>query len=174
MGMSKEEELARIASGPAPGERPDDVLIDLQVRAPGRADDVLRRARTVLTNVLEHIDERPTSEAWRRLLPEWFVQRFVPERTQDEAERWLDWWRTLSPEEKARAQEQSWTLLDWLYWFEPEQRTWSWWNATIRDKDTFRLAIAACDSVTPLAAFKWLFRASGAEQISSLPERGST
>src|SRR5205085_11603936 len=110
----------------------------------------------------------PTLDEWRRLLPDWFVEKCAPEKTKDESDRWLKWWRSLPWDEQVRVNEElRWSLADWLYWFEPKQRYWYWWDARVESPDLIRLAVEVREWPFPWDALKWLFRASGAESVAA-------
>lgn len=114
--------------------------------------------------VLSNGDPWPDLEAWRQVLPSWFVLRCAPEQTKEEAERWLAlaWWRKLPAEEMARATDESgWSLANWLYWLEPEQREWYWWDGRVVDHDTARIVVDAQDVPATLGALEWLLKAAG-------------
>ena len=165
-------ELRRIDSGPAPGERPTGILLELSAISSGRSREVLTKAREVMKAVLSNSDPWPDLDDWRHVLPAWFVERSAPEQTKEEAERWLAWWRKLPPEAQAQATEElRWSIADWLYWLEPEQRQWYWWDGRVVDQDTVRIVIDALDSPTALGALEWLLKAAGAERVAEAPGR---
>jgi hypothetical protein len=112
------EEQRHLDVGPRPREQVGGAgTVSVIARCRGDADRVAERARDVLRAVLAHAGPPwPAVSEWRQLLPAWFVGGSAPERSRAEAERWLSWWRSLLAEEQARvAQEQRWTLADWLY-----------------------------------------------------------
>lgn len=143
------------------------ILLDLNAISSRRSREVLARAREVMTAVLSNSDPWPDLDAWRHVLPHWFVERSAPEQTKEQAEDWPAWWRKLSPEEQAQAtKDGGWSLADWLYWLEPEQRQWYWWDSRVVDQDTARIIIDAPDSPTALGALEWLLNAAGAERVA--------
>lgn len=164
--MTHEVELRRIDSGPAPGARPIGILLELDAISSRRSRGVLAGVREVMKAVLSNIDPWPDLDGWRNVLPAWFVERSAPEQTKEEAERWLASWRKLPPEEQAKAEERGWSLSNWLYWLEPEQRQWYWWDGRVIDQDTVRIVIDARDIPTALGALVWLLKAAGAERVA--------
>jgi hypothetical protein len=130
---------------------------------PGNAADVLARCREVMSVVLEYqTGEWPDVEAWRRLLPDWFVEACVDESA-EETERWLAEWRSLPPDQQAAADEgKPWSLSDWLYWLEPDEREWFWWDARVDDENCVRVEVEVAGWPTPLGALAWLLRTAGA------------
>lgn len=165
--MTPDVELRHVDSGPAPREGPIGILLDLNAISSGRSREMLARAREVMKAVLLNSDPWPDLDVWRHVLPRWFVERSAPEQTKEQAERWLAWWRKLSPQEQAQvSEEESWSLAEWLYWLEPEQRQWYWWDARVVDQDTARIVIDVPDIPTALGALEWLLKAAGAERVA--------
>ena len=138
------EERRHLMDGPRPGELPGGAgTASVLARGGADAHDVLDRSRAVLLAVLEHSGpEWPTVEEWRLLLPAWFVAACGPETSREDAQRWLAWWRTLGPADRARAEsERQWALADWLYWLMPSERQWFWWDATVGTDGTLRVTV---------------------------------
>jgi hypothetical protein len=121
----------------------------------------------VLRAVLEHAGPSwPSLSGWRQVLPAWFVESSAPEQSREEAERWLGWWRSLPAEEQARVtRAQRWTLADWLYWLEPSERQWFWWDAIVESPDTLRVLVEVSGWPAPLGALEWLLRAAGSVEV---------
>jgi hypothetical protein len=72
----------------------------------------------------------------------------------------------LSAEERASAtRARPWTLADWLYWLEPSERQWFWWDALVENSDTLRVVVEVSGWPTPLGALDWLLRAAGAAEV---------
>jgi hypothetical protein len=170
--MNSNQELRRLRYGPRVTESIGGLgTVRFVVHCPRNADKVLNRAKEVLELVLSHsTDPGMTIDKWRMLLPEWFIGMCGDELTREEADKWLLWWKALSPQEQIRVErEQAWSLSDWLYWFKPEQREWHWWDATIENANTIRLAVIVEEWPFPWDALRWLFTASGASSLE--PER---
>jgi hypothetical protein len=69
--------------------------------------------------------------------------------------RWLSWWRSLPAAEQASVtQEKPWTLADWLYWLEPSERQWFWWDGLAEDADTLRVTVEVYGWPAPLARLR--------------------
>lgn len=135
----------------------------------GNSRDVLSKAKAVLLEV-DHaaIGHWPADREWRDVLPDWFVHRCAPELTQEEAEELQRRRRELSPEERARVEKDwTWSLLNWLYWFQPENRTWYWWDAMELSPDKIVVAIEVDEWPFPWGALSWLLRAAGAIDVHS-------
>ncbi|MHB0968391.1 MAG: hypothetical protein ACYC7A_04830 [Thermoanaerobaculia bacterium] len=166
--MIHTHELQHLVTGPEPGETPEGIgLVRFDIRCDGDASGVLGRMRDVLGVVAGQRGVGwPALDEWRRHLPAWFVAACAPEMTSAEADESLARWQQLSPAEQQREEEQrAWSLGDWLYWFEPAQRTWYWWDATVESDQHARIAIAVESWPFPWGALKWLARAAGAQAI---------
>jgi len=164
------EEQRHVEAGSRPGEHPGGIgKVTVVARCAGNADLVSTRACEVLRSVLEHAGPPwPSPDEWRALLPEWFVEACRPEESKKEAEAWLLRWRALPPNQQAEvARERSWTLTDWLYWLEPNERQWFWWDAVADNPDRLRVLAEISGWPAPLGALEWLLRASGAVAVTT-------
>lgn len=171
--MIPPEELRHLADGPRGDERPGGAgLVSVAVFAPGRSAVVLARARRVLAAVVEvGGDQRPDDPRWATLLPPGFVAEFAAQESEQERERWLSWWRGLGPTERAQAsRDRRWTLPDWLFWLQPDERTWYWWDATAADEDRAEVRVEVSGWPAPLGALEWMLRAAGADRTEVLDD----
>lgn len=111
----------------------------------------------------------PPLDYWNRSLPSWFIGACEPCKGQTEALRWLSWFNALS-ESKQRDVEskQKWSLPDFLYWFEPQNRHWYWWNAQLISEGFAEIGVIARSWPFPVGSLKWILRASGANDISDI------
>jgi len=171
--MTPEHELKHLDDGPEPDELPSSSeslgLVRFDVHCTHNAEEVLSKAKEVLRRVVAQRPAGwPTLEQWIELLPEWFVRECAPEETKEEAERHMRWLRTLPWDERARISEQErWSLANWLYWFEPKQRYWYWWDDVVESPRLIRIAVQVRDWPFPWDALKWLFRACGAASVTA-------
>ncbi|MCG7537914.1 hypothetical protein [Pseudoalteromonas sp. OOF1S-7] len=142
--------------------------IKLRVRCNGDAAQVLDRAKEVMLTLLSCTKGKCFQYIkWTNALPSWFVQCCGRELSSDELEEYLSKWRLLSPEEQEKMEnEQDWSLDDWLYWLEPEQRTWYWWSSNRLNDDLFELVIVVRDWPTAIGSLEWLLKASGANDVA--------
>lgn len=167
--MIPPEELRHLDSGPRHGEQLGGAgTVELVAKCPGGAERMLARCREVLRAVIaEKRDGRwPTPEEWEAILPGWFVQASSMSQSEEKREHWLRWWRGLPPDGRAQAAaEQPWSLNDWLFWFQHDDRAWYWWDGVVDDGDTVRICVEVTGWPVPLGALEWLLRASGAIQI---------
>ena len=169
-----ERERQRLLSG-AYG-RPDGIgTVRFIVRTTtDRPADIVARTREVLLIVNEASRVVwPSAEKWRKLLPSWFVASCAPERSKQEADAWLAQWEAMSWEEKQRVErDKRWSLQNWLYCFQPEERTWYWWDAANIDDGSAIVAVEVESWPFPWGELSWLLRAAGAETVD--PERDDT
>ena len=167
MNQHDREEERRSLEQSCPEGGPDNGSARFLVHCNGDAEQVLRRAKNVLAMVLTHGgDPWPSDEEWKRILPSWFVERCVPDKSMEEAERWLEWWRTLPVERQAQANRENWSVGNWVAWFEPGERCWRWRGASV--KDSYQICVCALIDEWPFAwgALEWLFLAAGAQSMS--------
>lgn len=170
--MIHTHELQHLVAGPDPGETPEGIgLVRFDIHCDVDASGVLGRMRDVLRIVAEKRGVGwPAIDVWRARLPAWFIAAFAPEMTRAEADASVARWQRLSPAEQQREEEESaWSLADWLYWFEPAQRTWSWWDGLVESDQHARIALAVESWPFPWGALRWLARAAGARAIE--PEK---
>jgi len=137
-------------------------------RCPGNAEVVLRRCKQVLETMLAQDPTKwPSDEVWTSVLPKWFVAECAPEMTREEAENLLRQRQGLSPDERQRiAREEDshrrWSVLNTVFWFRPEERSWWWWDGVCEDENTIRVAVAIEGWPYAGGALCWILRASGA------------
>jgi len=168
-----EGELRRLNRAPAPDEKSSGVgTVSFVARCPLGGKDVWAR----VISVLKIVDETaltgwPTDEQWAVKLPEWFTSSCAAPMTQEQAERWHAWWKGLSAVEQAKAEsEKRWSLDSWLYWLQPENRQWFWWDATeLGDSDHIIVAVEVEAWPFPWGSLRWLFKAAGASNLEPDP-----
>lgn len=102
----------------------------------------------------------PSVDQWIDILPKKFTDRFSLEV------------QNSNPQDK----EDSWSLEVWLYWMNPQHRTWFWWDSALFDvpiKYThFVVSVKTISELPYFSAnsFKWLFKACGAIEVISEDE----
>jgi hypothetical protein len=159
-------EIGRLLLGAEDTAKPGGIgTVRFVVKCPGNAIDVLERAKKVLEKVLRaRTDPWPSLDEWRRLLPSWFVERCAPEISQEEQEQRL---RLPIEERQGLIEEEGWRLSAWLFWFQPDERQWAWWDAIVRDADTIIVAIEVDGWPFPWGSLKWLFLACSALSVEA-------
>ena len=162
-------ELGRLKRSPTSIDKPVGIgNVRFVVRCPLGADEVLQNAREVMEVIATHsITHSPEEAEWRQLLPDWFIEACSPSPNPEEAERWLRWWQSLSPEDQAEEElNKEWSLDNWLYWMEPNNRQWTWWDAqVVPDCDHLIVAVEVDCWPFPWGALRWLFKASGGSAV---------
>ena len=166
-----EAELQRLQSGPRLGEKPSGVgTVRFVARCPLGSTDVLARATSLLKTIDKiALTDWPADEQWASKLPEWFTSACASPITQEQAERWLAWWKGLRANEQARAEiEKDWSLESWLYWMQPGNRQWFWWDAkALDDCDHILVAVEVEAWPFPWGSLRWLFKAAGASALEA-------
>jgi hypothetical protein len=163
-------EIERLRFSPSPEAKPGGLgIVKFVGRCPGLSSEILTKVKVVLALVSEKsVSQWPSMDEWRNLLPLWFLERCAPSMTMEQAEAWLAWWRGLSEEERRRVeQEKEWSLEDWLYWMEPDNRSWTWWDGCGKDADNLAVALEVTEWPFPWGAFRWLLLAAGAIEVES-------
>jgi hypothetical protein len=165
-----QKELRRLERNDDP-PREGVLTVDLQAICSGRADDVLRRVKEVLSQVISvrvRDPKWPQGDTWRQILPRWFVGACGPELSPEEARAWYEGWKRLSRAERVAAEErQPWSLLDWLHWFAPgnDERQWRWLRGATVGHDCLQIVIEVQGHPTAYEALVWLLRAAGAKRV---------
>lgn len=165
-----DRELRHLKEGPALDEKPAGMgTVRFIARCDGDSWQVLAKAKAVLIEFDQAaMAEWPDNSDWTKILPKWFLEKCAPEQTREQAEESLKLWRALSWEEQARAErEELWPLSACLYWLNPENRKWFWWDAEERDANTIVIAAEVDDWPFPWGSLAWLFRAAGATHVNS-------
>ncbi|MFA5896847.1 MAG: hypothetical protein WC985_08095 [Thermoplasmata archaeon] len=170
--MDRDRELRHLREGPRLDEQPP-LLDHIIARCPGTAESALRRCKELLEVVLLQSANRwPSDREWLSLLPELFIAECAPEMTRKEADKYLEWERGLSYEERIRRARKEdahgkWSVLETVYWFRDEERSWWWWDAVVEDQNTVRVAVEIEGSPYANGALRWILRASGATSAES-------
>ncbi len=171
MAPTNDRERQRLIHGPLPSEIPGGIGLEaFRVRCSGEAALVLDKVREVMSVVLLYdVDNWPSDDAWRQLLPAWFVQRCEASRWREEVDSRFTWWqRFLLQRRRRHARVGPWPVDAWIYWFLQEQWEWYWWHATIKSRHVWRLEVEVTDGPFPWDALYWLFRAAGATSVRHL------
>lgn len=167
--MNRLDELRHLEHGAHPGEMPDGAgLVTVHLTSDRGIETVVARSKEVIACILEASDDNSLDiELLHETLPSWFVDACAPERTEEEQRQWLQWWRGL--DSKGRAEEEYnavWSLDNWLYWLEPAERQWFWWDAVAHDPHSARILVEVPGWPYASGALEWLLRAAGATEIN--------
>lgn len=166
-----EAELQRLKKAPSFDEKISGLgVVRFVAHCPLGASDVLAKVISLLRIVDEIAllpTNWPTDEQWVLKLPEWFTSECTAPMTQQQAERWLAWWKGLPTDEQTRVEiEKDWSLDNWLYWMQPENRQWFWWDAKVSDYNDHVIMVIQVESWPfPWGSLRWLFKAAGASSL---------
>lgn len=128
---------------------------------------VLNRCKEVIKIILKNTDDIwPELDKWRNILPVWFIEQFSPEITKKEAEK-----RIQIPLRQRMKTDDEWTLSGWLYWLQPENRQWYWWDAVIENDRLIKVGVDALDWPLLSGSLKWLLKTAGAVGVKELPKK---
>lgn len=161
-------ELRNVTQGPRPTDRPTGIgLRAVHARVDKDPTSVLERATAVMAGVLGIAGTSWDPIAARASLPPWFVATCAPDMSAVETEAWIAWWRTLPPEDQARAERDlPWTVENWLSWIDPDVRQWRWWDASAEGPSSVVVRIEVREWPTAIGALEWLLKAAGATALS--------
>jgi hypothetical protein len=158
------DEIRRLREGPKEVLPAGYFIVSFMAHCAGNAAEVLDRCKEVLHLVLQPDSEVwPSTDEWRSILPEWFVEKSREELSQQEEERELQ----LPLKERIRLNER-WSVGAFLHWFQPSERYWYWWDAVVQDANTLHIKVIADDVPFPSGSLDWLLRASGALSVDYL------
>lgn len=131
-------------------------------------EPIIDKVSNILLVILENSENQwPTLKEWEQLFPTWFIEKFAADMTKEEAEKWLKKWRKMSLKKKAKIKEtMKWSLPDWLYWFEPQNREWEYHSISNISKDSFNFNILVDGWPFPHGAIDWLLKNCGVSSIS--------
>ena len=157
--LERLQHMPNTSMKPAPGMR-----VRLVARCPGNAADVLRKCKEVLVLVLQQdVNNWPSIDEWRSLLPSWFVRQSEEEVSSEKAEQRL----RLSLEERIELSKK-WSVSAFVYWFQPNDRYWFWWDATAETASSVSVTVMVEDLPFPWGALEWLLRTAGAASVELL------
>lgn len=166
-------EMRRLKHGPKPEEPiPGIGIVTFSVSCDGNSQEVLDTAISVMEVICLQYESGWSEEAkWRSILPSQFVSACAEEMTPSESQQWLQRWQVLSQEEReAEERNRRWSLANWLYWLRPSERLWQWWDAKIVDSSHLVVRVAVESWPFGCGAINWLFRGSGAKQVTAVEE----
>ena len=170
--MKNTEELRHLLNGVNQEDYVNGAGIVLfEAKCDNNAEQVLEKIKEVFQTILSY-DQRswPSDDEWYKFLPSWFVSVCASEKTLEEDEEYLAKWRALSREDQILEEEMSWSVIEWVSWFEPtdnsdEQRYWFWWDAFIKSPNALLISVEVIDIPFPSGSLFWLLKASGAIDI---------
>ncbi|MDO5082956.1 MAG: hypothetical protein Q4D89_06095 [Arachnia propionica] len=149
-GIPLSGEPLRLLRGHAGDDKPGGLtLVLMHLTSDGDAEGVIERAREVMLR-LAHLPLSAFSDlSAADNLPSWFTQAFAPEP----ADGVID------------LQDERWPMSGWLYWMDPDQRPWRWWDTAIQDPNHATVRFGISDWPPPVGALEWLLTACGATSV---------
>ena len=143
-------EQRRLESGPAPdAQTPTDLVTVTGDCADTPAAEVVERVRAVLGPVIAAPDPWPSPDGWRDILPRWFTDACSDD------------------ERVTTCVLDKWSLRAWVWWFQPSQRRWHWWDAQIEDEQLrIRLVPTGAGSLL-LGSLEFLLKVAGATRVDT-------
>ena len=163
-------EIRRLTVGPQEDEPVPGVgLVQFVVNCTGNSDEVLETAVDVMRVICTTCSQGWSEEIdWRSVLPKRFVRTCAKEMSLEESERWLQRLQTLSDNEREEDERtRAWSVDNWMYWMNPNERVWQWWDAKVVSKERIEIRLAVDGWPFGWGAVTWLFRCSGA--IDAVP-----
>ncbi|ADO50548.1 hypothetical protein [[Enterobacter] lignolyticus] len=167
-------ERERLTNAPSLSDEPTGIgTVRFVVSCESNAENILSLAKNVLKTVDDAYDsDWPDLASWKKILPKIFVDNCEPEISKRDMDHRIAYRKSLPWEEQQRLMiNERWSLDNWLYWLEPENRTWFWWDAVLLEepiRDThFIVAVVVLEWPFPWGALKWLFKACGALDVVS-------
>lgn len=130
------------------------------VICPENAPSVISKGKDIMLAINKYSfpdKSWPSGEQWINILPSFFTSRFI-----SESENIND--------------DDVFSLETWLYWMQPTNRAWYWWDSALFSgpiKDThFVVSVKSANELPYFSAttLKWLFKACGADNILSEEE----
>ena len=157
-------ELERVERGPSPGEdRYGYFVVDADAACGSGAGDVLVRCREVMRAVLtQPEDPWPSVEAWRQLLPRWFIEAGGEEDSPDAMAEVMAGIKQMTAEEQEKL---PWPAGAWVNTFE-YGRSWFWWDAEVVAPHHLRVKLAVEGHPWSEGAIRWLLIAAGATHVT--------
>ncbi|MDF7666322.1 hypothetical protein PT273_00365 [Orbaceae bacterium ESL0727] len=144
------------------------------VSCESNAINILHLAKKTLELVASYSEiDWPSLEKWKKILPVTFVDNCIPERTKEEIDEKIAYRKSLPWEKQLKLlqEDEKWSLDEWLYWMEPQNRQWFWWKAYEFDdeiRDThFLVEVTVYNEPFLWGSLKWLFKACGAIDVIS-------
>lgn len=142
-------ELDRLRGGTDEQSPPAGLVTIVATCPPGATAAVAQRVREVLEPLLEAPRPWPPPNGWRERLPGWFVDA------------------TSDDERVTTCVVDKWSLRAFVWWFQPEQRRWHWWDAKI-DGERLRIRVAPTGAGSLLlGSLEFLLKAAGADEVSA-------
>lgn len=128
--------------------------------------DSCSQAKNRVAGLLEIISSQtavwPEIGVWQQLLPPWFLDSCGPILTLEEMTARINARRAMSAaKQQEDAANPQWSIATWLYWLEPENRTWTVESMNCINEHELRITICIDGFPTALEAFYFMIKAAG-------------
>ncbi len=128
--------------------------------------DSCGQAKNRISALLEIVSSQTTAwpeiAVWQQLLPPWFVDSCGPILTLEEMTARINARRAMpAAKQQEAAANQQFSIAGWLYWLEPENRTWTVEAIDCIGEHELRITISIDGLPTALEAFYWMIKAAG-------------
>ncbi|MCP3774512.1 hypothetical protein NLX71_14520 [Paenibacillus sp. MZ04-78.2] len=142
-----EDEKDRILSSFSVTKQDEGFIVDFIADCDeNSAESVLETSKNILRLIIENsLTIWPSLDEWSSILPKEFVKSFADSTDSDD-----------------------WTLSDWLYWFEPENRTWFLWNIELIGNKSLKISILVYEHPFPWEALEVLFVKLGTGEVKEI------
>ena len=148
------------------------VLMEYSAHTQRDPNEVLNRVVSVLRTIDEGgVTNWPSLAEWKARLPAWFVMACAEPMSIEQTAEHVRQMRSLTSDERTKVERAlRWALDDWLYWMEPNNRYWFWWNGFVIDDHHIEVTVEADELPFPWESLQWLFRAAGADDLTEKKE----
>lgn len=161
-------ESRRLRSGLHEKETPLGVGIDRIAATCTEGSDVVRaRVREVFC-VINQFNSNSLfdAESFHEALPKWFVDKFRPRPTAEQAAEEIRLRSLLPVKERIDAEENwIWWYEAWLRFVERTERQWFWWEGYPDDDDLLMVEYEVVGRPYPSKALKWIIRSAGGSDL---------
>ena len=146
------------------------------VHCNGNASLVLQQTKDVLLLINRALQNGlPTLEEWQNILPNYFVFRCSPINNIEYTEREIVVNRKIrsvltADEILVWRNSVTWSLENWIHWFQDEERYWYWWDAVTYQENHIFVAIEIHEWPCSCEELSWLFRGCGACFVEPEPD----
>ncbi|MCG3464226.1 hypothetical protein L7750_17420 [Xenorhabdus bovienii] len=144
MKMKLEDEKNRVLSSFSVIKKDEGFIVDYIANCnESSASDILDKVKEILLLIHENsFSTWPSIDKWSSILPKEFVSSFSDSDDSDD-----------------------WTLNDWLYWLEPENRAWFLWDVKELGSKCLKISIVVYEHPFPWEALEVLFMKMGTDEL---------
>lgn len=157
-------ELARLRDGVAGAGPPTGFVVTFRARHT-EPELALARMRELLLATVPRMGDHE-DDAALAAVPPWFARACRPERTREESDAESARLRSRSDAERAEhARTARWSAEGWLFWLEPDERSWWWWDGRPDGPDHLVVEVLTHGHPYGNGSLLWLLRAAGCTDL---------